>query len=766
MFFRRFSLLYLLLGVLIFIVVVFNISILSSSRASNRSKGAKYFTSDSTSVQSHISNLDSEEYIKSLLKELETAKKEELLAEIRKKLEKQEKPHVIQELKTQLKAKYLDDMKKQIKDEIAEEHTNAIYKESAFSYELFDKLVDEFAFAHKLYFEPAAFLKVLEDADLTDDFKDKATKATKKYFDRQLYFVHILKDILLSNKPQCDTLTKEERGKNLNPTYQWDARVISEKYLRESNLNIPGEKFRVIRDAHDQVVKALKNLADPPLQFFKGHGIVINGGGNMLAGALTAIANLRERGSTLPVELILDTKAEYDKQICEELLPKKLNGRCIIIEEEVGEQIFDMISEKFSRKILGLLVSTFDHTIAMDADNLAIKNVDSLLYTEPYLSTKMILWPDLWVKLTSPLYYKIARVEPGELVGRYGIPNDLPFSEYLDKDMELEVHYHDFANLPSPISVETGQIVFSKREHLKSLLLALYYNINSKNLYMNLIYQGAFGEGDRETLTPALHVMNERYSLENQKVHLLGYTAENGKFSETTLGQTDPRDNVEFYADWKKFLKTRKLDTRLNPFQSGGYTSRLIEQFKEYKKKIIEDKKISDEDTVHRIVEYSMPEILFLHCNHPKINPVKNYDDGEYGVYSRRNMGPPDKVRDLFKGIDWELRFHTVSKWVACEAIKSPQYWEKVAGKSQDDVCRKVSAYVDYLKKDTFDKDATKLSILEVKANDKDNSAKANDKEDSIKANDKDDSVKDNDKDDSVKQDAESDPKIKDEKDQ
>lgn len=704
---------------MLFTVVVFNISVLSSSNKPRPVKGATYFTSDKTTVQSHVSNLDSEEYVKSLMHELETTKKEELLAEIRKKITKEEKPRVIQELKTELRIKYLEDIKKQIKEEVTEEHTNAIYKESAFSYTLFEKLVDEFIADHKEKFEPAAFLQVLKDAELTDEFKDMVTKATEKYFDRQIYFVHLLKDILLDNKPQCEPLTKEERGRNLNPTYQWDARVISEKYLRGSELNIPGEKFRAIRYAHDKVVEALKNLGDPPLQFFKGHGIVINGGGNMVAGALTAIANLRERGSTLPVELVLDKKEEYDRQICEELLPKQLNGRCIIIEEEVGTEIFEWISEKFSRKILGLLVSTFDHTIAMDADNLAIKNVDSLLFTEPYLSTKMILWPDLWVKLTSPLYYKIARVEPGEVVGRFGIPNDHSFSEYIAKDMELEVHYHDLANLPNPISVETGQIVFSKREHLRSLLLALYYNINSKNLYMNLIYQGAFGEGDRETITPALHVMNERYSLENQKVHLLGYTADNGKFSETTLGQTDPRDNVEFYADWKKFLKSRKLDTRLNPFQSGTYTSKLMEQFKEYKKKTIEDKQIEDEDTVHRVIDYKLPEILFLHCNHPKINPVKNYDDGEFGVYSRRNMGPADSVRKLFKDIDWELRFHTVSKWVACEGITSSDYWEKVAGKSRSDVCKKVSDYVEYLKKDTFDPDGTKLEILGKKTTDK-----------------------------------------------
>lgn len=116
--------------------------------------------------------------------------------------------------------------------------------------------------------------------------------------------------------------------------------------------------------------------------------------------------------------------------------------------------------------------------------------------------------------------------------------------------------------------------------------------MNLKGWYEALLYQGAFGEGDRETIVPALHVMNERYHLQNQKLYLWGYTADNGKFSETTLGQTDPRDNPEFYYDWQKFLSTKQLDTRLNPFQSGGYTDRLVEQFKDYKRRLSRIRKL------------------------------------------------------------------------------------------------------------------------------------------------------------------------------
>lgn len=711
MFFRRLSLLYILLGALVVAVIIFNVLILSSSDdtldsiSTKGGAGAKYFTGGKSSLQAHVDKVDSQEYVNEVMKELEQTKKEEILSELKQSVAKTEKPKIVQQLKNELRRKYIDVIQQTLKDEVREEQTSEFFKQNSMSYALFEQLVNTYAKEHKEDFKPAAFIEILQNEvhDFPPDFEVKVQKASERFFDKSSFFKHLIKDVLVANKPNCEPLTEEERGKKLNPTYQRDQRIISEKYLRESNLKIPIPKFKCLQESHDAVVKAIKSLPDPPKQFISGYGIVINGGGGMIASALTAITNLRDRGSSLPVELILDTPSEYDKQICEDLLPNKLNGKCVVVQNILGKEVFDLVSEKFARKILGLIVSSFDHTIALDADNFPIRDVDNLLYTEPYLSTKMILWPDLWVKLTSPLYYKIARIEKGEPIHRFGLPNDAKFSDYIQKDKASEIHFHDFANLPSTISVETGQMVFSKREHFRALLLSLYYNINSKGWYETLLYQGAFGEGDRETIVPALHVMNERYHLTNQKLYLWGYTADNGKFSETTLGQTDPRDNPEFYYDWQKFLTTKQLDTRLNPFQSGGYTDRLIEQFKDYKKKIIEDKKIEDEDTAHRLIEYKLPKLLFLHCNHPKVDPIKNSLEGEFGTYSRRNIGPMDQIKSIFGKRDWELRFHSIAKWVACDAITSPEYWKVTAKIDQATVCFKINKYIEFLKKDSFD---------------------------------------------------------------
>ncbi|KAI5970106.1 hypothetical protein CANMA_000717 [Candida margitis] len=710
MFFRRLSLSYVLLGALVVAIIIFNVSILSSSDSSttvvsSKYGGAKYFTGGKSSLQAHVEKVDSQEYVDEVMKELEATKKEEILVELKKSVAKTEKPKIVQELKNELRRKYIDVIQQTLKDEVKEEQTSEFFKHNSMSYALFEQMVNTYAKEHQTEFKPAAFLEVLksEIKDFPSDFEQRVTKACDRFFDRTKYYQHLIKDILIANKPNCDPLTDEERGTQLVPTEQKDPLIISEKFLRDSGMNIPIPKFKCLQESHDNVVKQLKSLPEPPRQFVSGAGIVINGGGGMIAAALTAIANLRDRGSSLPVELVLDTPEEYDKQICEDLLPNKLNGKCVVVQNIIGKETFDMVGDKFARKMLGIIISSFDDTIALDADNFPVGDIDNLLYTEPYLSTKMILWPDIWVKLTSPYYYKIARIEKGEPTRRFGLANDAKYSDYIQKDKQTEIHFHDFANLPSAISVETGQMVFSKREHFRALLLALYYNINAKGWYTALLYQGAYGQGDRETIVPALHVMNERYHLQNQKLHRWGYTAGNGKFTEGTLGQTDPRDNPEFYYEWQKFLNSRQLDTRLNPFQASSFTDSLMSQFKEYKKKIIEDKKIEDEDTAHRLIEYQLPKLLFLHCTNPKIDPVKNAQEGEFGPYSRRNIGPLDEVKPFFGKKDWELRFHSLARWVACDAIKSPDYWTKMAKIDQQTVCFKINKYINFLKEDSFD---------------------------------------------------------------
>ncbi|KAG7661124.1 uncharacterized protein J8A68_005361 [[Candida] subhashii] len=711
---RRFSYPSIILAIVIGLIVVFNVHFIVYGNISGESN-------TQASLQDEVSRVGSEEYRASMINELEQSNKEELLNELKKKIEDTEKPRLIQELRDQIAATHEDAIKEALRKQVAKDYTSKYFKEQVFSYKLFEDLASDYAQKHVKEFKDFDLLDAFKgmsfpDISLPHDFNKKLESHMSKYLDRQKYFTHVLKDILIANKPKCEPITKEEGGR-INPTYQWDCRKLSEKDLRDSGLNLSDEKFEALQDSHDKLVKALKVLPDPLLHFINGDGIVINGGGGMIGGALVALVNLRELGSTLPVEIILDKSTEYDSEVCDELLPNTLNAKCVVVEREVGKDVLERVTDKFARKVLGILVSSFDNIIALDADNLAIKNVDSLFHTEPFLSTKMLLWPDIWHKTTSPIYYDIARFEKGEPIRRHGLGNDHSFTEYISKDRFSEIHYHDLSGIPKSVSTETGQIVMSKRKHFRSLLLSLYYSLNQKDFYKSLLYQGAPGSGDRETFLPALHVMNEDYFLEHQSIFRIGYDFKdlnNKKHSEeTTLGQTDPRENYEFYKQWREFLQSKDLDTRLNPFQVGGYTANLRKEFIESMKKTIKTEPIDGEEQEEHVVEYELPSILFLHCHHPKIDPIKNAaEKGEWGTYSKRNIGHPEKHEDLFRGIDWELKFHTIAKWVACEGLQSDNFWKNIAKVDRSETCERVSKFVDFLMKDTKDPDSSVLKIF------------------------------------------------------
>jgi len=65
-------------------------------------------------------------------------------------------------------------------------------------------------------------------------------------------------------------------------------------------------------------------------------------------------------------------------------------------------------------------------------------------------------------------------------------------------------------NLPEASS-EAGQLLINKQKHLKTLLLAVYYNIYGPDFYYPLLSQGALGQGDKETFMAAAMVLDLPY---------------------------------------------------------------------------------------------------------------------------------------------------------------------------------------------------------------------------------------------------------------
>lgn len=597
-----------------------------------------------------------------------------------------------------------DQFKKDLKQQVEQDYSYFYFRQLEKSYSLLDELKAKYYEDNKDNIRSSVVGDVLRG--MGPEVLTKVDKALLKQEDKQAYFSYLLLDILASNGPKMQPIEYTRLGKEIGGNMFRE--VISPPYSREfltkSRMRLHSEELDDLKNNHDLVVKMLQTLDKPSQHFFSGDGIVVSGGGPYLTGAIINIVQLRELDSQLPIELILNTEDEYDEEVCQTLMPK-LNAKCVVIEREVGTEVLRTLNlSKFQLKVLGLLVSSFDNTIALDSDNLPIKNVDFLVNSEPFLSTKWVLWPDIWHKGTSPLYYDIARIKVGEPIRRYGWPNDRPMADYVAKDKNNDVMFHDLEGALPPMGGETGQMVFSKREHFRALLLSLYYNIHGTDFYYPLLYQGTYGVGDRETFVPALHVMKESYHMSKYQVWLAGYEVselttkgETRHFmEESTLVQHDPLQGIEFYEKWEAWLEEKNLDTRLYPFQENDYTSNL---YKEFLKK-------------HPDAE---PDVLFLHLHRPKVNPVLNLlpevaDSFGELLTTKRFLDDHGKYEKYFGKTDWELRFHAISKWVVCSALSSNHYWTKIVQVDREKLCRSVTGHVDFLKRTSKDVSAANLT--------------------------------------------------------
>ena len=210
-------------------------------------------------------------------------------------------------------------------------------------------------------------------------------------------------------------------------------------------------------------------------------GIVTTANGALMPVLLVSLRLLRRTGCTLPVQVFLATLADYEPLLCEKVLPS-LNAHCVIL----GDNFLDITPPagkpylaSYQIKPFVLLLSSFNQVLFLDVDNFPVTNPGLLFDSEPFLSTGLVIWPDLWCASQSRFFYHIT-----------GAP-ETPLSE-------------------RPAS-ESGQIMYDKSRHVEDLLLACYYSYYGPGLYYPLLSQGYPGEGDKETYIVAAQIMNKTF---------------------------------------------------------------------------------------------------------------------------------------------------------------------------------------------------------------------------------------------------------------
>lgn len=343
---------------------------------------------------------------------------------------------------------------------------------------------------------------------------------------------------------------------------------FSKEYL-ENVLEIPQKTVQKFKESHHGFVHEfipnllknvkidtfgeLRRLSPEWNQYVSAKGYVLIGGGKYSWLSYLVVKQIRKSGGVLPVEIFIPSEAEYEQRFCEEILPK-LNARCNVLDGSIAA----MLKTKFGLggyqyKMLAILTSKFGNVLYLDSDLFPTTNVEYLFTSQLFREKGLILWPDDWSRTTNPKFHEIAEFPVKENKVRYSeydkqqLGGKLkPLSEYTFADS----NFHDFENtLPNPSS-EAGVLLINKTSHVRSMLLALYYNIYGPEYYYPLMTQGGAGEGDKETFIAAAAVLGEPYFQTRKQFKWVGYQSQDEKrFVSKGLGHYDPIISTESSED-------------------------------------------------------------------------------------------------------------------------------------------------------------------------------------------------------------------------
>lgn len=278
------------------------------------------------------------------------------------------------------------------------------------------------------------------------------------------------------------------------------------------SIGIPERDIDLLRQSHEQLVghANFSMVNEQATRLFSGAGIVTVAGGPYFAPALLGIRMLRKTNSTLPVQVFLRDKSEYEKKICQEVLPA-LNAECFVIQDHLRKDNPVKV-EHYQLKALAILFSSYESVLYLDSDCMALLDPKELFDSEPFLSSGFVSWPDYWIATEDPVFYKIA--------GLSSFPKELPAR-----------------------SSEAGQLLISKQTHLTTLLLAAYYNVYGPDVYYPILSQGAHGEGDKETFLAAAVVLENPTYRVRHRLSTVGYHEEDRQFHGTAMVQYHPIDD-------------------------------------------------------------------------------------------------------------------------------------------------------------------------------------------------------------------------------
>ncbi|KAG7660385.1 uncharacterized protein J8A68_006103 [[Candida] subhashii] len=305
-------------------------------------------------------------------------------------------------------------------------------------------------------------------------------------------------------------------------------------------------------------------------------GIVMVGGGPLFNWlAMLSIIQLRDLGSTLPIELILSQKADYSHYYCEKV--KKYNAKCVVLSQVLGlpnesQWKFDI----HQNRAIGLLVNSFEHVFLLDADNFPVTNIDKYFDSQVYEDHNMVMWPNYQTRSISPLYYDIAGVQLNatKQVRSWSFPLLDPINLSPKQAQNVAV-FHDLEGTVPAKSTNSAHLLINKKTHFKALMMSLYYNLLGKDFYYDLFSLGAKGELDKDTLAAAATVTNSSYYQVKSNMKPFVVQLDNGNTGYCATGQHDPQIDYALYSTEYEKLKSNPS----NRHQDFKEQSKILDHF-------------------------------------------------------------------------------------------------------------------------------------------------------------------------------------------
>ena len=319
----------------------------------------------------------------------------------------------------------------------------------------------------------------------------------------QIKFWRSFEPLLSSNPPNCPSPEREHDAKATGFYANFDIPRPNLTYMAD-------EDIESMRRSHVNLVEGISSTT-PRMAYSPGtRGVVTTAGGDYLPVLIISLRMLRRTGSILPMEVFLASSAEYEGNICTDVLPA-LNARCIILSDILDAVPTSQPITHYQLKSFAMLFSSFEELLFLDADSFPIHAPEELFNSQLFAAFGMITWPDFWTSTASHIYYTIS-----------GQPT---------------------APMSKRQSSEAGQLLLSKKKHRRSLLLAAYYNYYGPSHYYPLLSQGAPGEGDKETFGAAADSLGEAFYATSEKVRPIGVEKEHGGIAGSAMVQFDPLED-------------------------------------------------------------------------------------------------------------------------------------------------------------------------------------------------------------------------------